>query len=331
MSSPLPRLAQDEMIWVPGGTFAMGSDRHYPEEAPVHRVTVDGFWMDPAPVTNRQFREFVEATGYVTFAEIAPGRQRLSRCSAAYVESGIACLPAAADLCRAARLEPVVEFRFGANWRRPYGRAAPIKGLEDHPVVHIAFRMPRLMRHGRASNCRPKPNGNSPPAAALEGPNSPGAMNWPRAGQQMANTWQGDFPHENTHAMATSARRLWHASRRMRRPLRHDRQCMGVDVRLVRFQARQPTHRKPAASRKIPAAVHLRAKLRSLQPQIKDSAKGTEGRLASVRTELLPALSASGSPSRARRHVSEPRRVPMHHPKLNTAKTNCDTGVGHVI
>ena len=59
-----------DMLLIPGGTFRMGSDRHYPEEAPVHRVTVSGFWMDRTPVTNRRFREFVEATGYVTFAEI---------------------------------------------------------------------------------------------------------------------------------------------------------------------------------------------------------------------------------------------------------------------
>src|ERR1700692_4491871 len=62
----------DGMLYVPGGTFRMGSDRHYPEEAPVHRVSVDGFWMDRTPVTNRQFRKFVNATGYVTFAEITP-------------------------------------------------------------------------------------------------------------------------------------------------------------------------------------------------------------------------------------------------------------------
>ena len=60
------------MVWVEGGTFRMGSDRHYPEEAPAHRVRVDGFWIDRTPVTNRQFREFVKATGHVTFAEIAP-------------------------------------------------------------------------------------------------------------------------------------------------------------------------------------------------------------------------------------------------------------------
>src|SRR5882757_4070205 len=61
-----------DMIAIPGGTFRMGSDKHYPEEAPAHRVTVDTFLIDPAPVTNRQFKDFVKATGHVTFAEIPP-------------------------------------------------------------------------------------------------------------------------------------------------------------------------------------------------------------------------------------------------------------------
>jgi formylglycine-generating enzyme len=64
--------SRERMIWIPGGTFRMGSDRHYPEETPVHRVTVGDFWMDRTPVTNRQFRQLIEATGYVTFAEIKP-------------------------------------------------------------------------------------------------------------------------------------------------------------------------------------------------------------------------------------------------------------------
>ena len=60
------------MVFIPGGTFRMGSDRHYAEEAPAHRVSVDAFWIDRTPVTNRDFRRFVSATGYVTFAEIKP-------------------------------------------------------------------------------------------------------------------------------------------------------------------------------------------------------------------------------------------------------------------
>ena len=61
-----------DMVEIPGGTFRMGSDAHYPEERPVHRVTVDGFRMDPYPVTNARFRRFVETTGHVTFAELVP-------------------------------------------------------------------------------------------------------------------------------------------------------------------------------------------------------------------------------------------------------------------
>src|SRR6476660_7900169 len=70
--APAGASPQRDMMFIPGGTFRMGSDQHYPEEAPVHRVTVDAFWMDRTPVTNRQFGEFVEAAGYVPFAEIAP-------------------------------------------------------------------------------------------------------------------------------------------------------------------------------------------------------------------------------------------------------------------
>jgi len=67
-----PSVNTADMIRIPGGTFRMGSNKHYPEEAPVHRVTVGDFWIDRTPVTNRQFREFVKATGHVTFAEIPP-------------------------------------------------------------------------------------------------------------------------------------------------------------------------------------------------------------------------------------------------------------------
>src|SRR5262245_60232765 len=59
----------EDMVWIPGGTFRMGSDKHYPEEAPTHKVKVRGFWMDPTTVTNRAFQRFVEATGHVTLAE----------------------------------------------------------------------------------------------------------------------------------------------------------------------------------------------------------------------------------------------------------------------
>ena len=64
--------ARKDMVWIPGGTFQMGSDDHYPEEAPAHPVTVAGFWIDRTQVTNAAFRRFVKATGYVTVAERLP-------------------------------------------------------------------------------------------------------------------------------------------------------------------------------------------------------------------------------------------------------------------
>jgi sulfatase modifying factor 1 len=85
------RLEQSDfpnMIWIPGGTFRMGSEKHYPEEAPVHRVAVSGFWIDRTPVTNRQFKQFVRATGHKTFAEIPPDPKNYP------VPCRICCMPA---------------------------------------------------------------------------------------------------------------------------------------------------------------------------------------------------------------------------------------------
>ena len=97
------------MISIPGGTFRMGSDKHYPEEAPVHRVTVDGFWIDRTPVTNRQFKEFVRATGHVTFAEIPPDPKDYPGALPHMLYRRLAGVHAARRAGRPARLEPVVD------------------------------------------------------------------------------------------------------------------------------------------------------------------------------------------------------------------------------
>ena len=128
-----------DMVWIPGGTFRMGSDRHYAEEAPVHRVTVGGFWIDRTPVTNRQFREFVRTTGHVTFAEIAPDPKDYPGALPHMLRAG--------SLVFAPPKHPVDlgdwsqwwAFTFGANWRRPYGPRSSLNGLNDHPVVHVAY------------------------------------------------------------------------------------------------------------------------------------------------------------------------------------------------
>src|SRR5262249_14554351 len=128
-----------DMIWVPGGTFRMGSDAHYPEEQPVHRVTVDGFWMDRFPVTNDRFQKFVEATGHKTFGEM-PRRADVS--PVVFREMfWVAALfflkpPQRVDL---RDIGSWWQFLRGADWRHPRGPMSSIQGLEKHPVVHVTF------------------------------------------------------------------------------------------------------------------------------------------------------------------------------------------------
>ena len=146
----LPEHSADSgMLYVPGGTFRMGSDRHYPEEAPVHRVTVDGFWMDRTPVTNRQFRQFVEATGYVTFAETAPDPKDYPGALPHMLKAGSLAFAPPKRRVDLSNWGEWWTFKFGANWRRPYGPGSSIRGLDEHPVVHVAFGTPRLMPMGR--------------------------------------------------------------------------------------------------------------------------------------------------------------------------------------
>ncbi len=115
------------MIWIPGGTFRMGSDKHYPEEAPAHRVTVDGFWMDRHPVTNRQFREFVRATGHVTVAEITPDPKDYPGMLPHMVYAGSLMFSPPSASGQSPRLQPVVDVRQGR------AMAASLRTRKQHP------------------------------------------------------------------------------------------------------------------------------------------------------------------------------------------------------
>ena len=128
------------MSWIPGGTFLMGSDHHYPEEAPAHRVSVDGFWMDSAPVTNAQFRTFVAETGHVTFAEIAAGPGPVSGREARAPVSGFARFRQTNGTGGHAGLPQLVEIharrRLASSARSQFER---FTDRDDHPVVHVAY------------------------------------------------------------------------------------------------------------------------------------------------------------------------------------------------
>ena len=186
------------MVWIPGGSFLMGSDHHYPEEAPAHRVEVAGFWIDRTPVTNAQFQKFVKATGYRTVAErpadpaLYPGvaPERLQPASIVFV-------PPPGPVLQANHYRWWL-YVPGANWRHPEGPGSSIKGREQHPVVHVA-------------------HADAEAYASWIGKQLPSEIEWERAawggregcefawgselhpgGVPVANTFQGDFPHHNS-------------------------------------------------------------------------------------------------------------------------------------
>src|ERR1700738_4596256 len=187
-----------DMLLVPGGTFRMGSDRHYPEEAPVHRVTVDGFWMDRTPVTNRQFREFVDATGYVTFAEIAPDPKDYPGALPHMLKAGsLVFNPPKHTVADMHDWSQWWTFKFGANWRRPYGPRSSLSGLNDHPVVHVAYSDALAYAKWAGKDLPTEAEGEFAARGGLDGAEFAWGDELTPDGKQMANTWQGAFPHEN--------------------------------------------------------------------------------------------------------------------------------------
>jgi formylglycine-generating enzyme required for sulfatase activity len=127
------------MVVIPGGTFRMGSDKHYPEEAPVHRVTVDPFFIDQSPVTNRQFKAFVKATGHVTFAEIPPNPKDYPGALPHMLYAGSLVFSPPSRRVDPGNWGEWWTFLKGADWRHPYGPKSNINHRDNHPVVHVSF------------------------------------------------------------------------------------------------------------------------------------------------------------------------------------------------
>jgi formylglycine-generating enzyme len=185
------------MIRVPGGPSRMGSDRHYPEEAPAHSVTVDEFWIDRTPVTNREFLRFVNATGYVTVAEQKPDPKDYP--------GALSRMIRAASLVFTPPQHPVDlgnwgewwQLRFGANWRRPYGPRSSIAGLHDHPVVHVAYRDALAYAEWAGKELPTEAEWEYAARGGLDSAEFAWGDEFAPAGKHRANTWQGNFPHEN--------------------------------------------------------------------------------------------------------------------------------------
>jgi len=196
------------MVWIEGGTFTMGSDNKdsKKDEKPVHSVKVDGFFMDETLVTNREFAEFVRATGYVTTAEKAPTLEEIMAQVPPGTKEPSPDLLVPASLVFKPSNTPIPlhshrawwEWKPGANWRHPQGPESSIDGREDHPVVHISWYDARAYANWKGKRL---PTEAEWEYAALGG-NNQSIYVWGNEEfseeKPYANIWHGEFPHKST-------------------------------------------------------------------------------------------------------------------------------------
>jgi formylglycine-generating enzyme len=189
--------SRGSMIWIPGGTFRMGSNAFYREERPVRPETVEGFWVDRCPVTNAEFRQFVAATGYVTTCERPPAPAMYPDADPALLVPGSLVFRKPPGPVSLRDNRAWWEYVPGADWRHPQGPHSSLDGRHDHPVVHVAYEDACAYAAWAGKALPAEPEWEFAARGGLDGATYAWGDEFAPAGRAMANTWQGRFPWEN--------------------------------------------------------------------------------------------------------------------------------------
>ncbi|BDD09893.1 hypothetical protein FUAX_23250 [Fulvitalea axinellae] len=196
------------MILIPAGQFTMGGNNEQarPDELPRHEVKVSSFLMDATEVTNQQFKEFVDATGYITIAERKPVWEEIKKQlppgtpkppEEALVASSLVFRQPANDQ-RINHPTEVWEWRQGADWKHPQGPGSDIKGKMNHPVVHVAWEDAHAYAQWAGKRLPTEAEWEWAARGGLKDNVYPWGNEKVEEGSLKTNNWQGQFPYTNT-------------------------------------------------------------------------------------------------------------------------------------
>ncbi|MFD2580414.1 formylglycine-generating enzyme family protein [Novosphingobium colocasiae] len=185
---------------IAGGTFTMGALNWYPEEAPLRRVRVDDFWIDEAPVTNREFARFVAATGHVTTAEIAPDPKDYPGMLPGMDQPGSLVFTKTSGPVPLTEYHHWWQFMFEADWRHPYGPDSDLDAFElwDHPVVQVSWKDAAAYAMWAGKRLPTEAEHEFAARGGLDRKDFAWGDELAPEGRMMANYWQGLFPFTNT-------------------------------------------------------------------------------------------------------------------------------------